>query len=86
MKAKAGTAPRPLPEGWTRATETKIHGYNIVAGMVLRIEALNQKRGERWVFASITTTPTAVWLDVYSTLDGRSRTIRPDAVLVVHRP
>jgi hypothetical protein len=85
MKAKEQTVARSLPEGWTRVTETKINGRIVSPGTVLSIEARNQRRGERWLFASVTTTPATVWLDVYSTLDGRSRTIRPDAVRVVHR-
>jgi hypothetical protein len=85
MKAKEQAAARPLPEGWTRVTETKINGRIVTPGTVLSIEARGQKRGERWRFASVTTTPTVVWLDVYSTLNGRSRTIRPDAVRHVHR-
>ena len=78
------STPRPLPAGWVRETSMKIHGRVVTPGTVLSIEARNQKRGERWLFASVTTTPAAAGLDVYSTLDGRSRTIRPDAVKVVH--
>jgi hypothetical protein len=79
MNARRRVPARPLPAGWTRTDATTINGRHVTKGTELSITGL---RG-RWTFGTYTVTPTASWLDVYR--DGRSRTVRPDAVKIVHR-
>jgi hypothetical protein len=83
---KRSVPARPLPAGWEEHAETTIHRRRVTRGTILDIEARNQRRGERWVFDKLTTTGDGrSWLDVYSTIDNRSRVITPDRVKTVHR-